>query len=475
MRINAKITSLFIIIALSMMTSAATLDRPALQVTTTSSVYLPLVANQYPLTTRFGVDGKSSLDKMESAGATWLRLNRQLNWSLLEETEGDPDWSKAAYVDALLIDAAQKGLKVILVIQNAPTWAQKYLGSACGPIKQEKLSAFGDFLYKVVERYSKPPFYVSYYQIWNEPDASFNYSANVYGCWGEDPDNTDDTYGGKYYGTMLAQVYPQIKAANPNAQLVMGSLLMMCNPRDTDPQGSCTILGNRKPAKFFEGVLETAGGAFDVVMFNSGTSYDAGRNPVWLEKNNLRWTSAFGGLVDGKIDYLRDAMVIYGIDKPIIHSEAYFLDRPTNDPDSGAYIQFENQKADYLVWVYANGWSQNLKAVVWYSIEGWKGSELINTNGTETLAYQALKTMSGLLQKSELISRDDFGGYTHFIFRTTGQDIWLLVPTGETHGTPYSISKPSNFKRAVDIYGVEQAISGETIEFNRPFYVIVNQ
>ena len=461
MRISAKITFLFMIVALSIMTSAATLDRPALQELPPSNVYLPFVTNQYPLTTRFGVDGKWSLDKMKSAGVTWLRLTKQLNWSEIGAVEGaDPDWSKAADVEAILIDAAQKGLKPILVIQNAPTWAQKYSGSVCGPIREEKLSAFGDFLYKVVERYSKPPYNVTYYQIWNEPDTFANTATTVYGCWGEYADSTN---GGSFYGTMLAQVYPQIKAANPDAQLVMGSLMLNCNP--LDPKLNCS-----SPEKFFDGVLQTAGGAFDAVMFNSGTSYDAGKNPVWLEKNNWRWTNAFGGLVDGKINYLRNAMAAYGIDRPIIHSEAYFLDRTTEN-----FNVFENQKADYLVWVNANGWSQNLKAVIWYSIEGWKGSELINTGGTETLAYQALKTMSGLLQKSELISRNDLGGYTHFIFRTIGQDIWLLVPTGETHGTTYSISKPANFKRAVDIYGVEQAISGETIEFNRPFYVIVNQ
>src|SRR3970282_683306 len=105
MRISTKIIFLFMIIALALMTSAATLDRPALQVLPTSSVYLPFVANYYPLTTRFGVDGKSSFDKMQTAGVTWLRLNTQLNWSAIEETEGVTDWSKAAYVETLLIDA----------------------------------------------------------------------------------------------------------------------------------------------------------------------------------------------------------------------------------------------------------------------------------------------------------------------------------------------------------------------------------
>lgn len=162
-------------------------------------------------------------------------------------------------------------------------------------------------------------------------------------------------------------------------------------------------------------------------------------------------------------------MAAYGIDKPIIHSEAYFLDRKDE-----YYTVFENQKADYLVWVYANGWSQNLKAVIWYSVEGWKGSELIS-GGDGTLAYKALTTMSGLLQKSEYVSREDLEGYTRFIFRTTGQDIWLLVPTGVVYEMPLSIPKPPNFKRAVTIDGNEHPISGDTIGFTHPIYVIVYQ
>mgnify|MGYP001447707208 CR=1 FL=1 len=468
MRLGTKLIFILIILTLTMMTSAATLNRPAL-LETPSTIYLPLVANQYPLITRFGVDGKSSFDKMQAAGVTWLRLNSQLNWSVIQPTKDVlPDWGKALGVETSLIDAAQKGLKVILVIQGAPTWARKYEGSACGPIRETELASFGDFLYQVVQRYSQPPYNVDYYQIWNEPDAPFNIEATVYGCWGEDPNNTDVTFGGKYYGAMLAQVYPRIKAANPSAQLVMGSLLMMCNPRDDNPGGSCQFPDNRKPASFFEGVVETAGGAFDVVMFNSGTSYSVGENPVWLEMNNLRWRIEFGGLVNGKIAYLRDVMAAKGFDRPIIHSEAYFLDRPLDlEP-------FEEYKADYLVWVYANGWSQNLKSVIWYAIEGWKGSELITSTGGETKAYQALKTMIGLLQKADYVSREDSGGYTRFIFRTIWEDIWLLVPTGEVYGISYNITIPPNFSRAVDIYGQELTVSGDTIGFSRPLYVIVN-
>jgi len=191
--------------------------------------------------------------------------------------------------------------------------------------------------------------------------------------------------------------------------------------------------------------------------------------------NNLRWRIEFGGLVNGKIAYLRDVMAAYGFDRPIIHSEAYFLDRPTNDPSSETYLKFEEQKADYLVWVYANGWSQNLKAVIWYSIEGWKGSELIR-GSEEALAYQALKTMIGILQKSEYISREDhLEGYTQFTFRTIWEDIWLLVPTGEAYGTTNYLSKPLTFKRALDIYGQELTGLGDTISFSRPLYVIVNR
>lgn len=437
----------------------------------TTTAYPIHVAENEPYLTIFGVDGKTNLEKMREAGVDWLRVNTQLEWSQIEINEGRYDWSKAARVEDVLRNAAENNMQAILIIQTAPTWARKYPGSLCGPIKEEKYAAFGDFLYEVVRRYSQAPYHVTHYQIWNEPDGLLNNEDKVFGCWG---DGSDEYYGGLAYGQMLAQIYPRAKEANPNAQVIVGSLMLLCDARDPEPQKYCQEEKYRKVANFFEGVVRGAQGAFDMVMFNSGPSYVKGENPVWNELNNWRWENDRGGLVNGKINYIRETMAKYGISKPIIHSEAYFLDRPKNSPED--FALFEQYKADYLVWVYANAWAQGLKAVTWYSIEGWKGSELLR-DGQETEAYQALKAMIGLLRDTEYISREDTIGYSRFVYQRTGEEIWLLIPAGQQYGMSYLLPKPSTLKQVVNLLGERQAVdnnSGE-ISFSRPIYVILNR
>ncbi|GAP09600.1 cellulase [Bellilinea caldifistulae] len=457
------------VITLTLTTCSATIGSNATSQFSTPTLYLPVVTNNYPDRSIIGVDGNSYLQQIANTGVRFLRLNTQLWWSDIESTKGRYDWDKAARVEELIMEASANRLDVILLMQTAPVWAREYPGSLCGPIKDEELDAFAAFVGEAVRRYSVPPFNVKYYQIWNEPDQFVKEtdSGNNNGCWAE---STND-YSGNRYGEMLTKVYPILKNINPNAQLLIGSLMMTCDPRDPNPQDYCAETNWRSSANFFEGILQEAKESFDIVMFNSGPSFVAGQNPVWTEMNNWRWKVERGGLVNGKINYLRDLMLKYGVNKPIIHSEAYLLDRPEAPDD---YESFEDYKADYLVWVYANGWSQDLKAVTWYSIEGWKGSELIRRDGSETKALQALKTMTGFLHQAQFLSRDDNIGYTRFIFRKGNELTWLLIPTGQQYGMEYSIPIPSKFKKAIDLFGNEQAVT-DTIRFSRPTYVFLNQ
>jgi len=452
---------------LSVFTPATAQDRTDIIPTAT---YLPLITNNYPYFTIFGVDGRSSLDMIADAQIDWLRVNVQLKWSQIEVTQGSYDWNEAGEVDKILIKAVENGLQPILVIQTSPTWARQYSSSICGPIKKEAFSLFGEFLYKVVQRYSQPPFRVNHYQIWNEPDGLTNYdgSQDDFGCWA---DGSDDYGGGLSFGKMLSQVYPKVKEANPDAQVILGSLMLICDPRDPAPQDYCKNEDYRKAANFFDGVMKEASKSFDEVMFNSRPSYVPGENPVWSEFHNWRWEAERGGLVNGKIEYIRNTMKKYGVDKPIIHSEAYLLDRPLNAEN---YNLFEQYKADYLVWVYANGWAQGLRAVLWYSIEGWKGSELVD-NGEATDAYQALKAMTSLLKETKYIRSTDIEGYKQFIFQSSTNFIWLLVPTGQQYGVPITIPIPQNLQEIKTSLGEDLTPQKTEITFTNPIYIILGK
>src|SRR5512145_713220 len=126
-------------------------------------------------------------------------------------------------------------MKMIAIIGSTPTWALKS-GYTCGAVSQAALEEFGDFVFDAVQRYSAPPYNVKYWELWNEPDV-----VNYLGCWG---DEADPYYGGSYYAEMLKVAYPKIKAADPEAQVLTGGLLLDCDP--VNPPENLQIPGTPK-------------------------------------------------------------------------------------------------------------------------------------------------------------------------------------------------------------------------------------
>jgi hypothetical protein len=108
-------------------------------------------------------------------------------------------------------------------------------------------------------RYSVAAYNVKYWELWNEPDIypSIFSGDNEYVYW---VDQNDSYNAGGYYAEMLKVVYPQIKAADPQAQVLIGGLLLDCDPR---PGAGCAVVGHDpKPSKFLEGILSNNGGPY---------------------------------------------------------------------------------------------------------------------------------------------------------------------------------------------------------------------
>lgn len=439
------------------------------------TLYLPLVFRNYPLVTIFGADARSQLSKVSEAGLSWAR-GASVIWSQVESTEGVYDWSAYGGLDSFLVEASQKNIQVILVVQRAPTWARKY-DKACGPIRSDKLDSFANFMVEVVRRYSVPPYNLRYFQIWNEQDAPTGVSDTLgIGCWGEQSYPGDPYYGGEYFGELLKRVYPKVKQANAGAQVVTGALLLDCDPREVG-LGYCPSSNPSDPYhpskwNFTEGMIKN-GAAFDILAFNGYAYYEQNKSGVWKERTREKW-SASGGAVDGKLDYLRSLLSKYGVNKPIMLTEVgIFYENSLYDGPTTP--QYEEEKADYLTYVYANTWSHGLQASIWFSLKS-LSSKLLDSSNNPLPAYNALKTMTGILAQADYKSREDnAAGYTKFVYHLGNQEIWLLIPTGEIAGTNYSVAKPSNFIKLVDIYGNEMPDPGSTITFNRPTYVFLTR
>ena len=157
---------------------------------------------------------------------------------------------------------------------------------------------------EAVTRYSKPPYNVKYWELGNEPDVDpANMPPNaVYGCWGN---INDPYYGGGYYAELLKAIYPRIKVADPDAQVLIGGLLLDCDPTNPPIDANTGLPRNCTPSRFLEGILLNGGGEFfDSVSFHAYDYYGSNLG----EYSNANWHSSWnttGPVLTAKVNYLR--------------------------------------------------------------------------------------------------------------------------------------------------------------------------
>jgi len=339
--------------------------------------------------------------RVSEAQVSWVRYNGVF-WSEVEATQGTYDWSKLSAVEGELRLLQEKGATPLVIVRGTPNWAQKVAGKVCGPIKEEFFDNFATFMSELVKRYSTAPYNVRYWELWNEPDASSEIASDSpFGCWGEP---AEDYYGGGFYAKMLKKVYPKVKEANPDAQIVLGGLLLDCDPSKPPTGKDC------KSTKFFEGILnEDGGNYFDLAAFHGYAYYhwwlrldsagNATKNIDWggsnLPSPQDSWNSRGGPLL-GKVDFLTKQMAQYGSNKPIIANEIGLLCYTSEDTakakaDCRANGYWE-QQANYALRTYIRAWANKLVGAVWYTLNesGWQDSGLI-TDSQPREAYRTLK------------------------------------------------------------------------------------
>ncbi len=448
----------------------------------TTKVYLPVVLNKSALVKIFGAETKLAYDTIVAdrainAGISWIR-SPAFSWKDIEPVDtrhslGHPtyDWTKVNEVN--LNNLAARGIMIMGTIKYTPTWAQKVPPYSCGPIAQVSLDEFAQFVTALIQRYGSQ---VKYWEIGNEPDVDPSGVDNPdkeFGCWG---DQTDlKYYGGGYYAKMLEIVYPAIKAADPLAQLVTGGLLLDCDPTNPPPGKTCL------PANFFEGILDNNGkknGAnfFDIVGFHAGAAYDG---TLLQDENNIAWKNR-GGVVLGKIDFLRSVMAKYGVNKPIFLNEgafscpgyypAYCGNDQANPPVPPVPSFFEAQ-ADYVVWYFVRNWAAGLIGTIWYRLDGesWRYSSLLDSNQSPKPAYYSLQFLSTELKDARFIQKITlYPNLRVYEFQTVGRRIWVMWSPDQQARTT---SLPAGTSKVLDKYGAIITPVNNQITVNSPVYI----
>jgi hypothetical protein len=353
------------------------------------TVTLPLVTrNHTPAASIFGVQMSAAtkeqgLVEATAAGMRWIRL-LAFRWDEIEPVHTVPPTYNWSVVDEQsLLNARANGMEPIVIIHSTPSWAQALAGYTCGPMRQDALDEFAGFLKVVVTRYGSPPFNVRYWELWNEPDVdpSLTSPTSGWGCWGQ---LDDEYYGGRYYGEMLKAAYPAIKAVQPGAQVLIGGLLLDCDPVQPPPGKNCAS------AKFLEGILVGGGGLyFDIVNFHGYTYYFEEQDEI----RNPNWPDAVTAIPE-KTRFLQDVLSKYGFgDKRLMNTEAALLCFQGTPACWAA-------QARYMPRAYSEAYAQGLQAQIHFKMiqgEHWYNTGLLWYGLNPKPAYYAYAAASEFL------------------------------------------------------------------------------
>lgn len=143
------------------------------------------------------------LDEMRAAGMHWVR--QFVYWDEIEQSPGEFDWET---LDRIVLPIQEyPDLKIVLVLMNSPTWAQKPNIEIQSSAPPRDTGDFARFAAAVAERYQH---IVHNYQIWDEP--------NLTEAWGNQRPVP------AAYLALLADAYNAIHAADSSATVIMAAL-----------------------------------------------------------------------------------------------------------------------------------------------------------------------------------------------------------------------------------------------------------
>lgn len=303
------------------------------------NLYLPLVSNnncsaQKGLS-RFGVQlyggseySSSYFPFLMESGATWFR--NELAWGLVEPANVDPPQFNWGIADRIV--AGAQCFNIILTHYLNPSWAAT---RPQGPIDKVGLDEFAEYIGALVERYDgdgnadapgSPV--VNYYEFFNEPDARPTPNG---GRWGNN---------GADYAEMLETVYPVVKAANPNAQVLLGGVAHDLFVED----------GGIFVRSFIDDVLKAGGGNFfDIMNFHQYSAF----------ANN--WTTGKGpGLIE-KTAAIRQILAANGVNKPFFITEAGWHNNGNTTPASS-----DEEQMRHVVALYVQSMAANVDVLIWW-------------------------------------------------------------------------------------------------------------
>jgi len=127
------------------------------------------------------VDNMAIPETVKKLRFGWAR--NDFPWAGIEPKRGQWNWQKT---DELVLQVHAEGVEILPVLDYTAPWAESTSGKIFSPPK--RVEDWKDFVEHTVARYSRPPYNLRYFQVWNEPTRQA-------GFWlGSDEEFVDKVY-----------------------------------------------------------------------------------------------------------------------------------------------------------------------------------------------------------------------------------------------------------------------------------------
>ena len=167
---------------------------------------------------------------------------------------------------------------------------------------------------------------------------------------------------------------------------------------------------------------------------------------------NARWIrpKTTGPVLFAKTAYLSKLLNQYGYaDKFLMNTESAVLCGSTGDEPICAQDDWMKTKTYQLVQTFTVAATYGLRANVWYSLGGWRGSGLIDTYGQPASPYQAFLFNNQMLQRATPWGQVDlYQNVKGYAFQRNGKLLWILwsldgvdhtIPLGTLPSSIYTV------------------------------------
>ena len=350
----------------------------------------------------------------KDAGLTWVRAGVGWAWA---QPARQGEWD-TAYMDkakATVKKLTDRGFTPIVILQAAPDWVNGGAHKPCW-VPDEHFGTFATYAADVVRDFKASGIPVTYWQIWNEPEASIeNFGGNMdqgIGCFGTKGDAK--TYGGERYARFMQQAYKAIKEADAEAKVISGGSELGCHDC---PQ-----------SKFWRSVFgyDADGDGdpdgtelFDIFDYHAYSGWGPGSLQDWSFIPEFNPYSSGKGYVFDKLNYARKLLEEYGgAGKPVILGEAGLNCNVSSTGakpcgDAGLDAGFTAAQASTVIRTYTRGLAAGLLAVEWFSfgdgmyfeselVDMSKESEVVRTRP----GYDSLRFLASQLGGARLLNEE---------------------------------------------------------------------